>query len=115
MVSGQEAGARLVLRVAGDPPSVGIHGCWAGLLRALVLPIGVCVGRPVGSLGALARGGRRWRARPVRRERSGGGRDGCSAQFSRVPAVALRLMGVDFPGRRLGRPGGAPIKSPRNA
>jgi hypothetical protein len=51
----------------------------------------------------------------VRRERSGGGRDGCSAQFSRVPAVALRLMGVDFPGRRLGRPGGAPIKSPRNA
>ncbi len=44
-----------------------------------------------------------------------GGWDGCSAQFSTVPAVALRLMGVDFPGRRLGRPGGAPIKSPRNA
>ena len=48
MVSGQEVGARFVLRVAGDPPSVGIDCCWAEPLRALVLPIGVCVGRPVG-------------------------------------------------------------------
>ncbi len=47
----------------------------------------------------------------MRWERSGGGWDGCSALFSTVPEVALRLMGVDFPGRRLGQPGGAPIKS----
>ena len=29
----------------------------------------------------------------------------------KVRVVGLRLMGVDFSGRRLGRPGGAPIKS----
>jgi len=51
----------------------------------------------------------------VRWERSGGGWDGSSALFSKVRVLGLRLMGVDFPGRRLGQPRGAPIKSPRNA
>jgi hypothetical protein len=88
--------------VARDPPSARMHCCWTEPLRALVLPIGVCIGHPVGSVGALARSGRRSRARRVRRVRSGGGRDGSSALFSSAPAVAPRLMGVDFPGRRLG-------------
>ena len=44
-----------------------------------------------------------------------GGWAGCFALFSTVRVVALRLMGVDFPGRRLGQPSGAPIKSRRNA
>jgi hypothetical protein len=70
-----------------------MHCCWTEPLRALVLPIGVCSGGPVGSVGGLVRGGRRWRARPVRRERSGGGCAGSSALFSTVPAVALRVIG----------------------
>jgi hypothetical protein len=121
-VSGQEAGARLVLGVASDTPAARMHCCWTEPLRALVLPIGVCMGRPVGSVGALARGGRRWRARPMRRERSGGGCDGSSALYSTVRAVAPRLMGVDFPGRPPGLPRRAPahqepakgLKSPLN-
>ena len=39
----------------------------------------------------------------MRWKRSGGGCAGSSALFSTVPAVAPRLMGVDFSGRRLGR------------
>jgi hypothetical protein len=40
----------------------------------------------------------------MRREHSGGGCAGSSALFSTVPAVAPRLMGVDFSGRPLGLP-----------
>ena len=95
--------------MARDPPSDRIHCCWTEPLQALVLLIGVCIGRPVGSVGALVRGGRRWRARPVRRERSGGGCAGSSALFSTLPAVAprlmeVRLMDVDFSGSALGLP-----------
>ena len=88
--------------MARDRPSARIHCCWTEPLRARVFLIGVCIDGPVGSVGALARGGRLWRARPVRRARSGGGCAGSSALFSTVPAVAPRWMGVDFSGRRLG-------------
>ncbi len=86
-------GGKNCLRLARDLPSSRIHCCWTELLRALVLPIGVSGGGPVGSVGALALGGRRWWARVGRRERSGGGCDGSSVVVSRVPAVAPRLMG----------------------
>ena len=56
--------------VARDPPSDRIHCCRTEPLRTLVPPIGVCIGRPFGSVGALARSGRRSRARRARRARS---------------------------------------------